>query len=94
MAEIERRKLIEPGAWRTLEWGWNATFSCRFFGPAGVQVKVRYGDGSWLGFDSQRTTLDGVNFKLLSVGGGSIAYARVQARVTSNTYLTWTYIAA
>ena len=45
MAEVVRIKFVRSGAWRTLEFGWNATFTCGFREPAGVQVKVRYGFG-------------------------------------------------
>jgi hypothetical protein len=44
--------------------------------------------------DSQENTLDGNNFKLVSVGGGSLAYARVQMNVAQDTQVTYTYIAA
>lgn len=92
MAEISRTKTVRAGAWRTLESGWNATFSCRFLGPAGAKVKVRYGGGWPFGMDSQTTTLDGSHPKTLSVGGGSIAYARVQIKVQTDTQVSYTYI--
>ena len=92
MAEVVRTKSVKAGDWRTLESGWNATFSCRFRAPAGATVKVRYGDGRWLGRDSQKQSLDGITDKLLSVGKGSLAYARVQIRVPQDTDVTYTYI--
>ncbi len=52
MAEVVRTKFVRPSNWRTLEFGWNATFTCRFREPIGAQVKVRYGFG-WFGWDSQ-----------------------------------------
>jgi hypothetical protein len=93
MAEVERTKLVKSGGWKTLESGWNASFSCRFRHPAGARVKVRYGNGRWLGRDSQKQTLDGTA-RLLKVGRGSLAYARVQMKVQRDTQVTYTYIAA
>jgi hypothetical protein len=92
MAEVERTKSVKSGKWRTLESGWNATFSCRFRRPAGASVKVRYGNGRWFGRDSQKQTLDGRTDKLVSVGRASLAYARVQIKVQENTDVTYTYI--
>jgi hypothetical protein len=93
MAEVQRSKFVRAGAWRTLESGWNSTFSCRFLRPAGAQIKIRYGNGWPFGWDSQKQTLDGINFKSVNVGGGSVAYARVQMRVQSDIQVTYTYIA-
>ena len=91
MAEFERTKSVKSGGWRTLESGWNATFSCLFRGPSGAQVKVRYGNGRWLGRDSQKQTLDG-SLRLVNVGRGSLAYARVQIKVQENGEVMYTYI--
>ena len=93
MAEQERGKLVKAGDWRTLESGWNVSFSCRFLRPAGAQIKIRYGSGWWLGRDSQKQTLDGVNAKSVNVGGGSLVYARVQIKVPSDIVVDYTYIA-
>lgn len=93
MAEIQHTKVIEAGDWRTLEWGWRTSFSCFFVDPAGAQIKIRYGDGPFLGRDSQKQTLDGVNTKGLHVGGGgSFFYARVQMRVERDAEVTYTYV--
>jgi hypothetical protein len=92
MAEIQRSKLVRAGAWRTLESGWNVSFACQFFNPAGAQIKVRYGDGWPFGKDSQKQTLDGRNRKSVNVGGGSLFYARVQMRVQHDVEVTYTYI--
>ena len=93
MAEIQRTKVVKAGGWRTLESGWNANFSCRFLHPAGARIKIRYGDGSFLGRDSQKQTLDGQNAKTVSVGKASLAYARVQMQVQRDSEVTYTYIA-
>lgn len=91
MAEIVRSKFVKAGSWRTLESGWNAVFSCIFRDPAGAQVKVRYGDGWRLGWDSQKKTLDGTD-KTLNVTRASVAYARVQIKVASDTEVRYTYV--
>lgn len=88
MASITKTKVVEAGAWRTLEWFFGSSGHTRYFGPAGVQIKVRYGVG-WLGWDSQKQTLDAVSFKTLSVGGGSLARARMQAKSTESLELTY-----
>jgi hypothetical protein len=93
MAELQRTKVVRAGDWRTLESGWNTQFSCRFLNPVGAQIKIRYGNGSFLGRDSQKQTLDGVKLKVVHVGGGSVVYARVQMKVPHDTEVTYTYIA-
>jgi hypothetical protein len=93
MAELQRTKMVRAGDWRTLESGWNVRFSCRFVNPAGAQIKIRYGNGRFLGRDSQKQTLDGVNAKSVNVGGGSVVYARVQMKVPQDSEVTYTYIA-
>jgi hypothetical protein len=91
MAEVQRERVVTDGDWRTLESGWNTTFSCIFYGPAGARVKVRYGDGRWRGRNSQLQTLDG-NRRMLTVGQASFAYARVQIRVKADTTVHYTYV--
>lgn len=93
MPEVTKSKVVKPGDWRTLESGWNATFSCRFKAPAGAQIKIRYGSGWWFGWDSQKQTLDGTTFKILNVTKASVAYARVQIKVQHDFEVTYTYIA-
>jgi hypothetical protein len=91
MTEVVRTKFVKAGKWRTLESGWNTNFSCGFGGPTGARVKVRYGNGRWLGRDSQKQTLDGTP-RLLRVGRGSLGYARVQMKVSRHVPVTYTYI--
>jgi hypothetical protein len=81
MTEVQRFKSIKAGGWKTLESGWGVNFSCRFLKPGGARVKIRYGDGRFLGRDSQKKTLDGLNPQSVKVGRGSFAYARVQMKV-------------
>ena len=75
---VLRTKFVRAGAWRTLETFFNASATGFFITPAGAQIKVRLGDGSFLGVDRQRQTLDGFNTKRLVVGGASIVVARMQ----------------
>lgn len=91
MATVERDKIVRAGSWRTLESGWNATFSCIFRGPAGARVKVRYGDGRWRGWNSQEQTLSGAPTRL-DVTRSSLAYARVQMRVEQDSHVVYTYV--
>jgi hypothetical protein len=91
MADIERIREVTPGAWRTLESGFNTNFSCIFRWPEGARVKVRYGDGRWRGRNSQLQTLDG-NPRTLTVGAASLVYARVQIRVKQIVTVTYTYV--
>lgn len=89
MASITRTKTVRAGAWRTLESGWNASFSCQFFLPAGAKVKLRKGYG-WLGWNSQEQTLNRVAPKLINVSG--LIYSRVQMRVSQDTEVSYLYV--
>jgi hypothetical protein len=89
MPTTTKTKEVKAGAWRTLEWFFGSSGHTRFFGPAGVQIKVRYGVG-WFGWDRQKQTLDEVSAKTLSVGsGGSFARARMQAKSAQTIQLTY-----
>ncbi|MBK7873569.1 MAG: hypothetical protein IPJ74_24340 [Saprospiraceae bacterium] len=92
MAQVQRTKIVKAGDWRTLESGWNTTFTCRFVSPAGAQIKIRYGGGWIFGKDSQKQTLDGVRTKDLKVGKASLVYARVQMKVQQDSEVTYLYI--
>lgn len=94
MATVQRTRRVKAGDWRTLESGWNATFSCLFLLPAGAEIKIRYGGGWIFGKDSQRQTLDGVHTKSLNVGRASLAYARAQMKVKNDVDVTYTYVTA
>lgn len=83
-----RTKQAKGGKWTTLESFWNASATAFFRFPVGATIKVRYGAG-WLGFDRQKQTLDGTPYKRLSVGSGSIAYARIQIKVPQTTNVTY-----
>jgi hypothetical protein len=94
MAEVQRTKRVTAGDWRTLESGWNATFTCLFLAPSGAEIKIRYGGGWIFGKDSQHQTLDGIHTKALNVGRASLAYARVQMKVRSDADVTYAYVAS
>jgi hypothetical protein len=83
-----RTKHIRSGAWRTVESFWNAKGTAFFRAPSGASIKVRYGVG-FLGFDRQKQTLNGTDYRKLSVGTGSVAYARMQVRVSQSTDVTY-----
>lgn len=83
-----RTKHLRRGDWRTVESFWNATGTAFFRAPAGAKIKVRYGVG-FLGFNSQEQTLNGSDYKKLEVGTGSVAYARIQVRVSQDTDITY-----
>ena len=91
MPEVNRSKLVKAGKWRTLESGWNATFSCFFRQPSGAKIKIRYGGGWPFGKNSQTQKLDGSS-RALHVGRGSLAYARVQIKVSRDTDIDYTYV--
>ncbi len=90
MAQVQRTKLVKAGDWRTLESGWNASFSCSFFLPVGAEVKVRKGTGWPLGWDSQKQRLDGIRPRVLNVSGP--IPSRVQMRTSQDVNVTYTYI--
>jgi hypothetical protein len=83
-----RTKFIKSGDWRTVESFWNARGTGFFRAPAGANIKVRYGVG-WLGFDSQKQTLNGSDYRKLTVGMGSVTYARMQVKVSQSTDVTY-----
>ena len=86
-----RTKHVKKGDWRTLESFWNAKGTAFFRAPAGAQIKVRYGVG-WFGKDRQKQTLNGTEYKRLSVGSWSVTRARMQIKVKESTNVTYDII--
>lgn len=80
-----RTKRIASGSWRTVESFWNAAGTAFFKAPSAAQIKVRYGSGGWFGFDRQKQTLNGNDYKKLAIGLGSLGYVRMQARGSQTT---------
>ncbi|QIR41737.1 hypothetical protein HCG51_34180 (plasmid) [Tolypothrix sp. PCC 7910] len=83
-----RTKRIEAGDWRTVESFWNASGTAFFKLPVGASIKVRYGVG-FLGVDRQKQTLNGSDYKKLSVGFGSVSLARMQIKVPQTIDVTY-----
>lgn len=83
-----RTKFAKKGKWRTLEKFWNAKGSAFFKAPNGAKIKVRYSVG-WFGKDRQKQTLNGSDYKRLSIGRWSVTYARIQIKVSTNTDVTY-----
>lgn len=83
-----RTKQVEAGDWRTVESFLNANGTAFFKLPVGASIKVRYGIG-FLGIDRQKQTLNGLDYKKLSVGTGSLARARMQIKVSKTTDVTY-----
>jgi hypothetical protein len=89
MPVVTKRKVVKAGGWRTLESFWNATAEGFFIGPAGAEIKIRYGGGWPFGKDSQKQRLDGVKEKKLTVGKASLVYARMQMKVSQDAEVTY-----
>ncbi len=83
-----KTKRIKAGGWRTVESFWNTTSTAFFLTPNGARIKIRYGS-AWVGYDSGGQTLDGHTVKKLSVGMVSLAYARMQVRVSADADVTY-----
>lgn len=83
-----KTKHIKSGDWRTIESFWNTKATAFFKAPSGAKVKIRYGIG-FLGYDSQKKTLDGATYKELTVGSVSVAYARIQVKVSQTTDIVY-----
>ncbi|MCC6179493.1 MAG: hypothetical protein IT305_29640 [Chloroflexi bacterium] len=92
MPEYRRHSFVRAGDWRTVATLWNTNAIGVFRLPAGAEIKIRYGDGWPIGWDSQRQTLDGRTDRAISVGGWSIFVARMQVRVQHDTAVTWLYV--
>ena len=84
--------MLPPGDWRTWEslYGKVGSPTATFRQPREVRIKARYGFG-WFGFDSQSQNTDGQHDKSLSVSGW-VFRARMQARVSKETVLSWVLI--
>lgn len=74
---MQRAASIKAGDWRTVESFWNSTATAFFRAPAGVRIRVLYGYSPF-SKERQNQTLDGNNYRKLTVGGWSFLYARIQ----------------
>ena len=64
---------------QTVESFWNANATAFFREPVGGRINVGYGKG-WFSINRQMQTLNGRDYKKLSVGRGSISLARMRVR--------------
>lgn len=85
---VVRTKHLPSGKTQTVESFWNATGTAFFRAPAGASINVKYGKGR-LSVNRQKQTLDGQTIKRLSVGKGSIVYARMRVKVPNSTDVTY-----
>lgn len=83
-----RVRQLSSGTTQTVESFWNATATAFFREPAGAKINVKYGKGRF-SVNRQAQELDGKTFKKLSVGKGSIAYARMRVKVPRPTEVTY-----
>ena len=83
-----RIRYLPGGKTETVESFWNATGTAFFRAPAGAKINVKYGKGR-LSVNRQAQVLDGETIKKLSVGKGSILYARMRVKVPSSTEVTY-----
>jgi hypothetical protein len=67
---------------------WNARATTFLRAAVDAQIKVCCGVG-WFGFDRQKQSLNGRDFKKLEVGLGSLGYARIQVLVSGTTDVTY-----
>jgi len=83
-----RTKRLTSGTTQTVESFWNATATAFFREPAGAKINVKYGKG-WASKNVQTQILDGINYKKLTVGAGSLVYARMRVKVPETTDVTY-----
>jgi hypothetical protein len=85
---VLRTKRLTGGRTHTVESFWNASAIAFFRGPPGARINVKYGTG-WLSKNVQMQTLDGVDYKKLTVGAGSLVYARMRVKVRETSEVTY-----
>jgi hypothetical protein len=85
---VLRTRLLTGGTTHTVESFWNASATAFFREPAGAKINVKYGKG-WLSTNVQEQTLDGVTYKKLSVGKGSLVYARMRVKPPQTAEVTY-----
>lgn len=90
-ASVDRTDYVTAGDFRTLATLWNTNATGVFNCPAGAKIRVRY--AAWpFGVNRQEQDLDCQTFKRLSVSRWSVFVARMQIKVPTSTFVTWTYI--
>jgi hypothetical protein len=83
-----RTRHLQSGKTQTVESFWNATGTAFFRTPTGTRINVKYGKGR-LSVNRQMQTLDGATIKKLSIGKGSILFARMRVKVPHETDVTY-----
>jgi hypothetical protein len=90
-ASVVRENYVTAGDYRTVATLWNTTAVGEFRCPAGAKIRVRY--GVWpFEYNRQQQDLDCQTAKRLSVGSWSLVRAKMQIKVPTSTWVTWTYI--
>ncbi|WP_328978483.1 hypothetical protein [Streptomyces canus] len=79
---------LVSGKTYTVESFFNATATAFFKAPASARINVKYGKGR-LSVNRQAQVLDGNTVKKLSIGKGSILYARLRVKVPKSTDVTY-----
>lgn len=83
-----RAKTLRGGTTHTVETFFNATATAFFREPAGAKINVKYGRG-WFSVNRQSQTLNGVDYKKLSVGRGSLVGARMRVKLPETGEVTY-----
>lgn len=79
---------LRGGVTHTIESFWNTTSTAFFQGPSGAIINVKYGKGR-LSTNRQKQTLDGTSIKKLTVGKGSLVFARMRVKVPVTSQVTY-----
>ncbi len=85
---IVRTKTNPANSWTTVEAYWNVSSRLTFGLPPGAKIRVRYG-GGWFAKNRQVQTLDGRQYKNLSISRWSVFVARAQVFSTQRTDITY-----
>lgn len=71
-----------------METFWNNNAIGFFRGPSGAKINVKYGKG-WFSVNRQSQTLNGRDYKKLTVGRGSVAVARMRVKLPATGEITY-----
>ena len=85
---IVRSKSISANSWTTVETYWNVDSKLAFLLPAGAKIRIRYG-GGWFAKNRQGQTLNGQQYKELSVSRWSVFVARAQVYFSQSGTITY-----
>jgi hypothetical protein len=85
---VIRLKHLTSGKTQTVESFWNASATVFFREPVGAKINVKYGKGRF-SVNRQMQTLNGVDYKKLTVGAGSLVFARIRVKVPVDADVTY-----